>query len=57
MKRKRLLTVLVPVGAACVAGIVALFVLTDKIVLAPFAGIAALVAVVCALIPVWLQHR
>ena len=57
MKRKRLLTVLVPVGATCVAGIVAFFVLTDKLLLAPFAGIAALVAIVCALVPVWMQHR
>ncbi len=57
MKRKRLLAVLVLAGAASVAGIVSFFVLTDRNVLAPFAGIAALVAVVCALVPVWMQHR
>jgi len=57
VKRKRLLAVLVLAGAASVAGIVSFFVLTDRNVLAPFAGIAALVAVVCALVPVWMQHR
>lgn len=57
MKRRRLAVLLLAIGFTCIAGAILFFALTDRSVLAPFAGVAAMIAVTCGLLPVWMQHR
>jgi capsular polysaccharide biosynthesis protein len=57
MSKRRLLLVLVILAVACIAAVVTFFVMTQRSYLAPFAGVATEVAVVCAMLPVWMQHK
>jgi hypothetical protein len=57
VKRTKLLVLLVSAAVLCVAGVVNYCVMTNRAMVAPLAGIATAVALVCAMVPVWMQHR
>lgn len=57
MSKRRLLLILVVSAVICVAAVVVFFVMTERSYIAPFAGLATAVAVFCAMLPVWMQHR
>lgn len=57
MSKMRLLVVLGACAVVCVAAVVTYFVMTQRGYLAPFAGLATAIALVCAMLPVWMQHK
>ncbi|HLP85209.1 MAG TPA: hypothetical protein VK157_12745 [Phycisphaerales bacterium] len=57
MSKRRLLLTLALAGIACVTCVVTYFVATDRGFVAPFAGVATAIAVLCAMVPVWMQHK